>query len=176
MKAQWGFFFFVNEVLNLLTMSKKTKQNSETQLSQLTLDFILKKHNTKISIISHDHFYNIVSNGLNDLASTHYKDYFPSDSHFPLLSVTKDWNFSEPCLSPELQLVSRYHKFFLQEAQVLELDILHLPLINSVKAGGNLPFFASLSDLYNGNNSYTSEACYENVSKALSKLLSYNKR
>lgn len=115
LKAPWGF---------KLTMSKKTKQNSETQLSQVTLDFILKKHNTKISIISHDHFYNIVSNGLNDLASTHYKDYFPSDSHFPLLSVTKDWNFSEPCLSPELQLVSRYHKFFLQEAQVLELDIL----------------------------------------------------
>lgn len=69
-------------------MSKKTKQNSETQLSQVTLDFILKKHNTKISIISHDHFYSIVSNGLNDLASTDYKDYVPTDSHFPLLSVT----------------------------------------------------------------------------------------
>lgn len=152
-------------------MSKKTKQNSETQLSQVTLDFILKKHNTKISIISHDHFYSIVSNGLNDLASTDYKDYVPTDSHFPLLSVTKDWNFSESCLSPELQLVSRYHKFFLQEAQVLELDILCLPLINSVKAAGNLPFFASLSDLYNGSNS----PCCENVSKAFSKLLSYNK-
>lgn len=156
-------------------MSKKTKQNSETQLSQVTLAFILKKHNTKISIISHDNFYNIVSNGLNDLASTHYKDYFPSDSHFPLLYVTKDWNFSESCLSPDLQLVSRYCKFFLQEAQVLELDMLCLPLINSVKVGGNLPFFALLSDLYNRNKSHTSEACCENVSKTFSKFLSYNK-
>ena len=137
-------------------MSKKTKQNLETQLSQVTLDFILKKHNTKISIISHHHFYSIVSNGLNDLASTHYKDYVPTDSHFPLLSVTKDWNFSESYLSPELQLVSRYRKFFLQEAQVLELDILCLPLINSVKTGGNLPFFSSLSDLYNGNHNHLS--------------------
>ena len=40
----------MDEVLNSLTMSKKAKQNSETQLSQVTLNFLPKKHNTKISI------------------------------------------------------------------------------------------------------------------------------
>ena len=83
--------------------------------------------------------------------------------------------FPSLVLSPDLQLVSRYSKFFLQEAHVLELDILCLPLINSVRVGDKLPFFASLSDLYNRNKSHTSEACCENVSKAFSKFLSYNK-